>query len=85
MPSPRSSWAKPRSILVLIVFFVFLKPGLAFALYFQGFEKHVLYGLEPAAMQSLNERLDFRFISIVTGNTLEAIVPQPCRSVNPGW
>lgn len=43
--------------------FVFLKPGLAFALYLQGIEEHVFHALERAAMQSLpNERLDFRAI-----------------------
>src|SRR6266496_3389638 len=42
-------------------FSVFLKPGLAFALYFQGIEEHIFHGLERTAMQTLlNERLDFR-------------------------
>jgi hypothetical protein len=44
-------------------FFVFLKPGLAFALYFQGVEEHVFHALESAAMHPLlNESLNLRTV-----------------------
>jgi hypothetical protein len=40
--------------------FIFLQPGLAFALYFPGVEQHVFHALEPSAMQPLlNQRFDF--------------------------
>lgn len=59
--------------------FVFLKPSLAFALYFQGVEEHVFHALEGAAMQPLPKSASIlgRFISMVMD------WPCKCCSLSP--